>query len=202
MKTLNADLQVGPSVSWTKLKLNTLPAIAEEFSIGADDLLTFELGLGRSIWPLLTQEGTPKADFLGVSLIPDTASPPYLGTPTPEDAAAVQSFYRNLGLLVESPELDAPLPLAFTMIDWATQNIGSGGQKTDYLISLKQALSNLSPQWVAWRRLSDIPEDPPQTSPCRSVMSQGHGKDFCFAGLLDYNGLPRSVWEELIINPE
>jgi hypothetical protein len=201
IKDLNDDLKVGPSVSWSKLKLNTLPAIAEEFALELDDLLTLEFGLRRSVWPLLTNNGEKRADFVGVSFIPDTASPPYLGTPTPEDTDAVQQFYRNLSLLTSPPQLEMPLPIAYTMIDWPTQNIGSGGQKTDYLIALKQALSNLPPDWVAWRRLSDIPEEPPETSPCRSVTSLGHAKDFCYAGLLDYNGVPRSVWEEFTTNP-
>ncbi len=198
MKDLNTELSVGPSISWTTLKLDTLPAIAEEFDLDPADLLTFELGLRRTIWPLLTYQGEASADFLGVSLIPRSAEPPYLGTPTPETPTMVDAYYQNLDLLSATPSLNTPLPIAFTMVDWLTSNNANGGQKTDYLITLKRALSRISPEWVAWRRLSNIPEEPPQTSPCGAVMNRGYEKDFCYAGLLDYNGQPRSVWEEFI----
>ncbi len=202
MKALNADLKVGPSVSWSKLKLHTIPNIADEFGLDRDELLTLELGLKRTIWPFLSKEGSKKADFIGVSLIPDPVSPPYLGNPAPDDMSAVQNFYRNLGYLAKPSDLEENLPIAFTSLDWATTTIGSGGQKTEYLITLKQVLSNLEPEWVAWRRLSDIPVDPPESSPCASVMRLNHGKDFCFAGLLNYNGMEKDVWTEFTKTPE
>ena len=202
MKALNAEQKIGPSVSWAKLKLHTVPAVAEEFALGSDELLTLELALQRSIWPFLSKDGVRKADFIGVSLIPDQVSPPYLGNPNPDDNVALQNYYRNLGHLANPSDLEENIPIAFTSLDWATTTIASGGQKADYLITLKNILSNIEPKWVAWRRLSDIPVDPPQSSPCASVMRLNYGKDFCFAGLLNYNGMEKDVWTEFTKDPE
>ena len=202
MKALNAEQKIGPSVSWAKLKLHTVPAVAEEFALDNDELLTLELALKRSIWPFLSKSGVKKADFVGVSLIPDQVAPPYLGNPTPNDNTTIQNYYRNLSYLAQPQDLENSLPIAFTSLDWATTTIASGGQKADYLIALKNVLSNVNPAWVAWRRLSDIPVDPPESSPCASVMRLNHGKDFCFAGLLNYNGMEKDVWTEFTRNPE
>ena len=205
MKTLNQDLKIGPSFGWSTFQLKTIPKLAEEFKLDTanaeENLILHELALRQSIWPFIASEDGVSADFVGVSLIPDNASPPYLGSPAPEDENAVLQFYKNIPLLSHHPELSSPLPLAFTMLDWITINNANGGQKVQYVQSLKKALSNIDPQWVAWRRLSNIPEDPPETSPCRTVMNQGHDIDFCYAGLLDYNGQTRNIWDEFTINP-
>ena len=65
MKALNNEIKVGPSFSWSSLKLNTIPAVAEEFGLKVDELLTFELALKRSIWPFLSRGSVPKADLSG-----------------------------------------------------------------------------------------------------------------------------------------
>ena len=202
VKNQNNQIEVGPSVSWPSLKLDEIPRVAAEFELEEDDLLTLEIALRRTVWPLLWDGNQASANFVGIALHARTAETPYLGNPAPEEQASVSNFYRELPQLASHPELDSPLPIAFTSIDWSTINNASGGSKTDYLIGLKAALSHVTPSWVAWRRLSNIPEDPPETSPCRSVVNLGYGKDFCFAGLLDINGQSRSVWDEFVMLPE
>ena len=194
IKSINTDIEVGPSISWSTLMMKSIPNIAAQFSRDTDDLLVMEMALRSTVWPLLKSNESASADFVGVTLIPNSAEPPYSGTPSPEDADQVSAYYRALALIAASPALDSPLPIAITMVDWRTANNANGGQKTDYLISLKEAISSVSPQWVAWRRLSNIPEDPPETSPCRSLTNRGYPKDFCYAGIVDYVGEPRSVW--------
>ena len=199
IKSINTEIEVGPSISWATLMNRSLPSIAEEFALASDSLLALELTLRRTVWPLLSLEQSPRADFIGVTLIPESAEPPYSGVPNPEGELAdkVKSYYQALPLIAQSPTLESPLPIALTMIDWRTSNNANGGQKTDYLISLKESLSVIDPEWVAWRRLSNIPEDPPETSFCRAVINRGYPKDFCYAGIVDYLGEPRSVWEVL-----
>jgi hypothetical protein len=202
VKAQNSAINVGPSVSWPSLKLDLIPQVAAEFDLEEDNLLTLEIALRRTVWPLLWDGSQASADFVGVALFARTAEAPYLGNPAPEDKTPIREFYRELPQVAAHPELETPLPIAITSIDWSTINNASGGLKTDYLIGLKDALSHMTPSWVAWRRLSNIPEDPPETSPCRSVVNLGHDKDFCFAGLLDINGQPRSVWDEFVALPE
>ena len=202
VKAQNSAIEVGPSVSWPSLKLDQVPQVAAEYDLDESSLLTLEIALRRSIWPLLWDGDAVSADFIGVALFARTGDAPYLGNPAPEDSTPVREFYRELPQIAAHPEFDSPLPIALTSMDWSTINNASGGLKTDYLIGLKEALSHVEPSWVAWRRLSNIPEDPPETSPCRSVVNLGHDQDFCFAGLLDINGQPRSVWDEFVTSPE
>ena len=197
IKSINAEIQVGPSISWSVLMNRSLPAVAEEFSLGVNSLLAMEIVLRRTVWPFLAQGAETRADFIGVTLIPYNTEPPYEGTPTPDQLDEVSAYYQALPLIAANPVFTDPLPIALTMIDWRTSNNANGGQKTDYLISLKESLNGVDPQWVAWRRLSNVPEDPPETSPCRALTNRGYPDDFCFAGVITYVGEPRSVWEVL-----
>jgi hypothetical protein len=115
-------------------------------------------------------------------------------------------------LRVSHGDQEHQIPLVLPQIDWESPNRANTGNKGYFLKLLKESLSHVDIDWVSWRRFSDIPEDPPQTSPCRQYVNdlQGYSKDFCYAGLVDYLGNPRcqmnqsqcvDAWTELLTDP-
>ena len=59
----------------------------------------------------------------------------------------------------------------------------------------------MQPDWVAWRRFSDLPSVGDKT--CDRFVNdvKQHSKDYCFAGLVDDLGKIRAVFDELVTNP-
>lgn len=198
IKEQNSSIRVGPSISWVHLMSTTVPRVAAQYELDVDEMLTLELALRATVWPLLSDGDESTADLIGVTIIPRSAEPPYLNNAATEDAA-VKRYYRDLPLIASPPNRE-PLPLAITQLDWITLNFATGGEKSDFLKSLKQSISHVSFDWVAWRRLSNLLTSP--IDKCAAAQNLGHSADFCYAGLLTDVGQHRKVWDEFTQKPE
>ena len=206
IKTENPNVSVGPGVNWSTLMGLTHPQVAAELSLDTTDpvqnLIAFEVAADRTIWSLMIDEdGATKADYIGVNLAPFVADPPFNNSPDPEDKDAVRSFYQLLPLVASLPSEAKALPIAFTQIDWSSSNNAMTGGKTPFLKVLKESVSHVNPTWASWRRLSDLPVEPVESSKCATYEQRGYKTDFCFSGLVDYVGKARDVWTEFIQSP-
>ena len=209
IKEVNPDVKVGPGVSWSALSSTSTAQVAAEFDLNLDEpdeaMLAFEIAADRTVWSLLVDPmGVQKADYVGVSLTPQVPEAPFSGVPEPDDMDSVYAFYRNLPLVGAPPALSSgALPIAFTQIDWPSPNNFTTGNKEPFLKTLKASVSHVTPLWVAWRRFSDLPKDPPESSKCGAYTGElrGYGEDYCFSGLVDFLGKVRSVWDEMIQDP-
>ena len=212
MKEVNPELLVGPGLSWGTLINTTTPRVAEELELNLDEQaeadLALEVALRRSVWSLLTtREGELRADFVGVSLRPNTVEAPFNGN-ADTDVATLEAYYSELALLgtpinpINSDPLEV-LPLAFTQLDWTSPNGANANLKGVFLTGLKVALRHVNPLWVSWLRLSDLPKLPAESSICKIYTSapKNYPESFCFAALFDANGQPRDAWEVFSTDP-
>lgn len=216
IKAVNADIQVGPGLSWATFMRLTVPEIAEAYSVvevGASGTLqdpflfeAVELAARRTVWPLLSEgrgdEEVATADYLGLTMIPRQNEPPFNGNPLPEDESQVLQHYRYVDVVAKG------LPVVLPQIDWETQSGANANNKATYLTVLKKALSHVDVQWAAWRRLADVPELDPGvgSSPCsRFTQSRdaalNYTVDYCYAGMINDLGQEREVYRVLTANP-
>jgi len=63
------------------------------------------------------------------------------------------------------------------------------------LALLKSAISPYSLEWLSWRRFSDLPRDPPESSACARFTQGGsdgatlrYSSDYCGSGVVDQYG--------------
>ena len=212
MKELNPELMIGPGLSWTKLMNQTTPEVAEELSLDLEDRnqreLALELALKRSVWSLLVNdEGELMADFVGVSLVSKQGEVPFEGNAEREQGD-ITAYFAQVGLMgaplhpIDRSPLPS-LPLAFSQLDWSSPNNANASGKGPYLERLKVALAHISPLFVSWLRLSDLPTQPASTSVCGGYTSEpkSYPETFCYAGLFDSSGVAREAWELFTSNP-
>jgi hypothetical protein len=219
IKAKNAEIKVGPSFDWHLLMTQSVPAIAQEYDLDITDdavrprLMAYTIEL--TIKPFLKDNTTSYADFVGMSFNVDTTLGQELFAGNPdfkgdaEKTAKVNAFYQYIPYALDlSKSLDGSaqrLPLVINQIDWEGGSIDAK-KKGDYLKLLKSAISANTIEWASWRRLLDIPENPPETSSCRIYKQNALEPDMtdlsvCYAGMLDQNGQAKTVFAEFTTNP-
>lgn len=220
IKAKKSDIKVGPSFDWHLLMTQSVPFVAQEYGIDLNDqgsrsrLMAYTIDL--SIKPFLKDHKNEVfADFVGMSFNVDPALGQELFAGNPdfkgdaEKTAKVNEFYRYISYALDlSENLDASaqvLPLVVNQIDWQGTAIDAK-KKADYLKLLKAAIGNHTISWASWRRLLDIPENPPETSSCRIYKQNALEPDMtdisiCYGGLLDQNGQAKAVFTEFTTNP-
>ncbi len=211
MKETRPALKVGPGLSWSRLMNQTRSGVAEELSLDLADPaqahLALEVGLRRTVWPLLVGAGgAAKADFVGVSLIPAAAEEPFNNSPEPEQEA-LNAYYLHLPLMGRpAADLTAEpleLPVAYPQVDWTTESNFKANEKSSFLERVKVALRHVEPLFVGWLRFSDLPKEPAQSSKCRIFTQEPklYPESFCFSGLFGDSGQPKSAWETYTTDP-
>jgi hypothetical protein len=137
----------------------------------------------------------------------------FAGSPDPKGDAAMIEKLKTLYQYVPyaqdlSKNLDGSkvLPLVINQIDWEGTAVDDKNRSI-YLKLLKSSLSHVEIKWAAWKRLLDIPTDPPELSRCSAYSTNALEPDmptntnFCYSGLLTYNASPKDVYETLTTNP-
>jgi hypothetical protein len=215
VKGVAPAVKVGPGFSWDFMMNVSVPSVAAEFGITDPlSLAAFYRTWQRTIYPFLVAEGTPNAfpdalaaDFVGLTILPDTEADPFLGDPAPtseEAVAEVEGYYRHVARM-GALELGGagPLPVAFTQIDWPVKSSGFRNQKAPFLETFKRSVSHADVAFAAWRRMSDVlTELDGQTPPCDRLM-EGYGqtKEFCNGGLTNDTGSNRDAFEIFLTDP-
>ena len=214
VKEINANIKVGPSVGWSTFISKTINEISEEFALdlGVEEerLMAIEISAARTIWPMLTDRTGEKrfADYLGVAILPQINDAPFNGNPSLEadNSAEIRAYYRDMPLLATPVTQKGTLeiPIAFTQIDWQSPNQANAGNKGPFLETLKETIAHIDPLWISWRRLADIPTDPPESSRCRVFTGEvrGYPEHFCFSGMITASGNKRDLlWDVFTTNP-
>lgn len=212
VKAENPDVQVGPGISWAVFHRLTMPELAADLDLDPTSLDAAVAAWRRTVRPMLSEgrgaDRVPTADFLGVTMIPFEGEAPWNGEAASDDPARQAELYeafRWLPLLVGAGTADE-IPLVMPIVDWAEQSGAAGAKKGPFLATLKAATSVLDVEWLAWRRLSTLPDEPPEANPCRKYVSNNdpalrYAPSYCNSGLLDESGSRRSVWDELLTAP-
>ena len=207
VKAHNDQVKVGPGISWAIFQRRSVPAIALELALeDKSGLVAFVRAYERTIEPLLfakrVEDGrltrTATADFLGVSLVPFAQEEPFRDDPAPTDEVAqagVLEYYRRMPIAAQG------LPVLFVQMDWPVRSSGRAAKKGLFLETVKRATSHVDVAWAAWRRLADLAKEPEQTAPCRSFTSVGYDEQLCVSGMLDEQGIRRSVFEIFTTDP-
>jgi len=223
IKEVNPEIKVGPGISWAVFRNQTMPQVAEELGKGeaatTEILDTFVGANGhevafrayeRTVKPLIVSgRGDARritADYIGVTMQPFHREPPFNGTPAPEDTTEfnkILDYYRWLSILTIEATEEHPIPYVFPQVDWPERAAGS--KKDGFLQTLKYAVSGLDVEWMAWRRFSDLPTTPIDASKCKqytgaSDPALSYSQDYCTGGLLDANGVRRSVFDTFVAN--
>ena len=203
IKAVNAEVQVGPGISWSVLRTLTAPEVAAAQELDPDGLDALLAASRLTVQPLLTdgRGGAKTADFLAISMIPAHTQAPWNGSPGTDDASRgpLLEWLRPLSLV------SGELPVVVPVMDWA--EVGAGGKKGQYLITLKAALSNVNVAWAAWRRLSDVPIEPASNPPCAKYTARpaplNYPTAYCTSGMFNASGDPnqRGVYAELTTDP-
>lgn len=207
IKAVDDSIQVGPGVSWSVFMRQTVPEIADELAIAdPTSLEAVHAAYTRTILPLLRNSratgGGSSADYIGITLVPIDAEDPFRGEPRSDDPdrqAEILDYYRYAPLF-QGPQ---SVPIVLPMIDWAEQGGAAGAKKGPFMATVKEAFSWLPVEWAAWRRLSTLPDDPPEANPCKKYIENTdaalrYPASYCNAGMLDESGTRRSVWEEFL----
>lgn len=214
IKAVNADIKVGPGLSWATFMRLTVPEIADEYGITdvpaskvlADPFLfeAVQIAARRTVWPLLDArneagERVSIADFVGFSIIPRQNEAPFNGNPQ-ADRAEVLAHYRYMD------EVAKGRPVVLPQIDWETQSRASANSKATFLTAFKEAVSHVNIAWVAWRRLANVPELDGASSPCRRFTEAqdprlNYSIDYCYAGLINDLGQVQGAYNILTTNP-
>lgn len=215
VKAVSPEVKVGPGFSWDFMMSVSVPSIASEFGISDPrSIAAFYRTWQRTIYPFLVSAGTPNqfpnglsADFVGLTMLPDTEADPFQGDPAPtgdEAIADVEAYYRfvpRMGAL----ELGGagPLPVAFTQIDWPVKSGSFRNQKAPFLETFKRSVSHADVAFAAWRRMSDVLTDlDGQTPPCdRLIEGYGQTKEFCNSGLTNDTGSNRDALQIFLTDP-
>lgn len=221
IKAKNPKVQVGPSFDWHVLMTEGLNHTAEQYGITVDANQPFDprliyLAVDLSIKPFLKdQKEAVFADFVGMSfsVTPTFGQSFFAGSPDPKGDAAMIEKLKTLYQYVPyaqdlSKNLDGSkvLPLVINQIDWEGTAVDDKNRSI-YLKLLKSSLSHVEIKWAAWKRLLDIPTDPPELSRCSAYSTNALEPDmpantnFCYSGLLTYNASPKDVYETLTTNP-
>lgn len=212
IKAANPDVKVGPGISWAVFQRLTMPELAADLGLDPTSLDAAVAAWRRTVRPLLTEgrggERVRTADYLGVTMIPFDSEDPWRGeasSDNPDRQAELYDGFAWLPLLVSAGTADE-IPLVMPIVDWAEQSGAAGAKKGPFLATLKAATSVLDVEWLAWRRLSTLPDEPPEANPCRKYTSNNdpalrYPTTYCNAGLLDESGSRRSVWDELLTAP-
>jgi len=210
MKAVNPDLKVGPGMSYTEFRTRSMDAAADELQIptpsfGEDGYdgyvrLASALAFERTIQPFL-QNGVGNnaqrtADYLGLTFLPFPESQPYFGDPQGSGGDELQAqlaWHDPIAVLTGFGGENA-LPIAVVQADWP-EGLLKRPKKAEYLKVLKQALSPHTLEWLSWRRFSDLPREPAESSAC-ARFTQGGGEsttlryssDYCGSGVVDQYG--------------
>lgn len=201
-------VQVGPGLSWDFLMNVSVPTVASDLGLtDARGIAAWYRAWQRTVAPFLVEIGEPgqrpahaAADFLAFSILPETASAPFRGEPSPigeEAALEVEQYYRYLSLAGKVQAGDGKVvPIAFPIIDWPIDSEGFANQKGPFLSTFLHAVSHVDVAFAAWRRLSDLPRRVQgQVAPCDRVMeSFGYPVDYCSAGLISASGNVRDLY--------
>lgn len=213
IKEVDPDIRVGPGVSWAIFHRRTMFELAEELGLG--DPMGLEAAVeayNRTIRPLLgAGRGANRvrtADYLGVTMIPFDGEEPWRGEATADDEARRMELYqafRWLPLVLGAGTGEA-LPLVLPQIDWAENSGAAAVKKGQFLEILKTATSGLDVQWAAWRRLSTLPDEPPEANPCRKYVENAepalrYNPSYCKAGMLSESGERLGVWDVFTAAP-
>ncbi len=186
IKAVNADVKVGPGISWSVFRTLTVPEVARDHGLEADSLEALVLAHRLTIQPLLTDgRGGPRAaDYLGISMRPQVSLEPFRGSPggedDPEARAAILEWYRPVGLVA------GDLPVVLPVIDWA--ELGAGAKNGAYLETLKTALSGVNVEWAAWHRMSDLPRDSLCTKYTGRPDPLDYPETYCVSGIFNSSG--------------
>ena len=190
IKTKNANVRVGPGLSYRVFRQQTVPYASEQvLQLGecvdegcvdriADDPSTVYEAYRLVVEPLLTSGPfgmqTPSADFVGWSVIPSSAGAPFEGSPSFDELDGTSSPARRQVILdYFKPLLYAvfwsELPYGVVQSDWT----GSRGKidKAVFLDVLLTALSPNPPVSLGWRRMTDLPRD--------EITGAGSGNSIC-----------------------
>ncbi|MEE2644179.1 MAG: hypothetical protein VYD19_04545, partial [Myxococcota bacterium] len=210
IKEVNSEIRVGPGLSWNFFMNESVPTAAQSRSLSLevpeDRRLAVHLAQRQHISPFLKDlDGSARADFVAWSMI-ELAAAPFNGDPAPVDEVlqeAVREHYRYLQVVSED------LPVVLPQIDWRSQNRATASLKSDFLETLKAALSHVEIEWAAWRRLGDIlsANESTGTNACdryiESVNNTEYSIDYCYAGMLDSNGQgeQRGVYAVMTTDP-
>ncbi|MFN3200633.1 MAG: hypothetical protein ACE366_19695 [Bradymonadia bacterium] len=200
IKARNANIKVGPGISWTWFMGTTVPEITRELEALYPDEEISELeavyvAWQRTIAPLLRVPDGPGsdtniafADYLGVNLVPFTNQAPFQGNPAPEDNDAVISHYSYLSLAADG------LPIAVPQIDWTSEGRSGVNRKGPFLETVKAAISHVPLEFMAWRRFADldVTELPGRSSICETFTDRGFPRSLCFSGMLGASADERS----------
>lgn len=212
IKDANPDVAVGPGVSWSIFFQRTMPELADELGVDPSSLEAANAAFRRTVRPLLAEgRGASRvrtADYLGVTMIPFDAELPWGGEPmsdVPDRQAELYAVFQWLPLLVGAGTSDE-IPLVMPVVDWAEQGAAAGSKKGPFLATLKAATSVLDVEWLAWRRLSTLNDDVAEANQCRKYTNNDdaalrYPESYCNAGMLNENGVPRSVWGEITTAP-
>jgi hypothetical protein len=203
IKEVNANILVGPGLSWSFFRGRTMPEMAEEYGFDAiQGIESGYLAYTRTVEPLLVNGRAPNqvrtADFLGLSFMPIVNDEPYNGDPSPEEDSELNTlleWHHLIDVLVRVSDTET-LPLVVPQMDWP-EGQNKRPKKAKYLATLKRALSGFNLEWASWRRFSDLP-DPAEASPCdrfteTSVPQLKHPRDYCGSGMVDQYGVVDEV---------
>jgi hypothetical protein len=186
IKDVNADVRVGPGISWSVFRTLTVPEVARTHDLEDDSLEALVLAHRQTIQPLLTdgRGGASTADYLAISMRPQVSTEPFRGSPggedDPEARAAILEWYRPVGLVA------GDLPVVLPVIDWA--ELGAGAKNGTYLETLKVALSGVDVEWAAWHRMSDLPRDSLCTKYTGRPDPLDYPETYCVAGMFNSSG--------------
>ncbi|MEE2789776.1 MAG: hypothetical protein VX589_20715 [Myxococcota bacterium] len=133
---------------------------------------------------------TATADYVGVQLIPfDPSGSPFLGQPNPEDADSRQQiadWYAPLEFFTEQIG-GRTRPIVISQMDWPGQQYAL---KSDFLTSIKRALSPFEIKWAAWQRGVAVGTECVAGGNCACTEFENRGLDekYCRAGMIPTNG--------------
>ncbi len=213
IKEVDADIRVGPGLSWAVFHRRTMPEMAD--TLGFADPTGLEAAVAaynRTVRPLLSSgRGADRrltADYLGLTMIPFDNEDPWNGEAASEEEgrqAELYQAFRWLPLVLGVGTADE-LPLVLPMIDWAENSGAAGVKKGAFMETLKTATGGLEVEWAAWRRLSTLPDEPPQANPCRIYTASSEAAlrydiTYCNSGMLSESGQRRTVWDIFLTDP-
>lgn len=186
IKAVNADVKVGPGISWSVFRTLTVPEVARAHDLEADSLEALVLAHRQTIQPLLTagRGGAGTADYLAITMRPQVSIEPFRGSPggedDPEAREAILEWYRPVGLVAGN------LPVVLPVIDWP--ELGAGAKNGAYLETLKTALSGVNVEWAAWHRMSDLPRDSLCTKYTGRPDPLDYPETYCVSGMFNSSG--------------
>ena len=133
---------------------------------------------------------TPVADFVGLQLIPfDPSGLPFAGQPNPmepESRQQIADWYAPIEFFTESVG-GQTRPIVISQMDWPGQQYSI---KSDYLTSIKRALSPFEIKWAAWQRGVAVGTECVAGGNCACTEFENLGLDekYCRAGMIPTNG--------------